>query len=73
MDSQAGGEQRRGKSGENQRAGVSSERGVSPVPVYVQCKGFRCLAYRDEQGVWRYASDGKELPEVLKVLSEGSR
>jgi hypothetical protein len=40
------------------------------APVYVQCKGFRCLAYRDAKGIWRYFLDDKELPEVIKVISD---
>jgi len=34
----------------------------------VQCDGFRCLAYRD-QDVWRDFQTGKELPEVKGVVS----
>jgi hypothetical protein len=33
----------------------------------VRCKGFRCMAYRDKNGIWRSASDDKEL-EVLEVI-----
>lgn len=34
----------------------------------VQCEGFRCLAYRDEE-IWREFETGKELPEVKSVVS----
>jgi hypothetical protein len=33
----------------------------------VQCEGFRCLAYRDEEK-WRDFQTGKELPEVKSIV-----
>ncbi len=33
----------------------------------VQCEGFRCLAYRDEEK-WRDFQTGKELPQVKSVV-----
>ena len=36
--------------------------------VLVQCRGFRCLAFRDADGKWRDANRKQELPEVLKVV-----
>ena len=33
--------------------------------VVVQCKGFRCLAYRTKEGKWIDALHEKELPEVI--------
>ena len=36
--------------------------------VLVQCRSFRCLAYRDENGRWRRAFGTKELPEVLQIV-----
>lgn len=33
----------------------------------VQCDGFRCLAYREEE-IWRDFQTGKELPEVKSVV-----
>ena len=30
-------------------------------PVWVQCPGFRCLAYLDAEGKWRTLFRGKEL------------
>lgn len=33
----------------------------------VQCDGFRCLAYRDEDD-WRDFQTGKKLPEVIRVV-----
>ena len=37
-------------------------------PVWVQCEGYRTLACRDENGVWRTLSDGKKLKGVVKVI-----
>ena len=39
-------------------------------PVWVQCVGFRCLAYMNQSGEWRAYSSGAKLPEVVKVLDE---
>ena len=36
--------------------------------VLVQCDGFRCLAYRDEDGKWRSAFSSEELDSVLHVF-----
>jgi len=36
----------------------------------VQCRGFRCLAYRDKDGKWRDVAHQEELPDVLEVLLE---
>ncbi|HUA68114.1 MAG TPA: hypothetical protein VMA13_06160 [Candidatus Saccharimonadales bacterium] len=36
--------------------------------VVVQCRGFRCLAYRGRDGKWRGVFDQKELPEVLEIF-----
>jgi len=38
-------------------------------PVWVQCEGFRCLAFLDKQGQWRAFYDRSALPRVLKVLN----
>ena len=37
-------------------------------PVWVQCEGFRCLAFQDKQGQWRAFFYRSEFPRVLKVL-----
>lgn len=37
-------------------------------PVWVQCKGYRCLATIDYKGRWKAFLTGKELPDVIKVL-----
>jgi hypothetical protein len=33
--------------------------------VQVVCKEFRCLGYRDRDGVWRDAATSRELTDVL--------
>jgi hypothetical protein len=33
----------------------------------VQCKGFRCAAYRDKLGAWRSVADDSQL-EVIEVV-----
>jgi GH24 family phage-related lysozyme (muramidase) len=54
----------------------SSEVGDKPaVPpagaqVWVQCEGFRTLAYRDAKGKWRTVSKGEELKGVVTVIKE---
>lgn len=35
------------------------------MPVVVQCRGFRCLGYLDQNGKWRDFSRSHELPEVV--------
>jgi len=34
----------------------------------VQCIGFQCMAYRDEDGKWRTALDNSELPGDVIIL-----
>ena len=42
------------------------------VPVYVQCEGFRCLAYRDKSGNWINYYSGEPLQgTVTPVGYEG--
>jgi hypothetical protein len=37
----------------------------------VQCEGFRCLAYREnEAGIWRDVQTGEELPCVKSIVFE---
>jgi hypothetical protein len=38
-------------------------------PVWVQCEGFRCLAYLDDRGDWRALFDNTKLTDVIRVLS----
>jgi GH24 family phage-related lysozyme (muramidase) len=37
--------------------------------VWVQCEGFRCLAYRTKDGKWMTAIGHKEVKDVIRVLS----
>jgi hypothetical protein len=39
-------------------------------PVWVQCDGFRCLAYVNQRGEWRSYSSGARLSDGVTVLSE---
>ena len=48
------------------RESKESHAAIKNVAV-VQCDGFRCLAYRDEE-IWRDFQTGKELPEVKSVV-----
>jgi hypothetical protein len=36
--------------------------------VWVQCKGFRCLAYSDATGKWINFYIGKKLTDFVKVI-----
>jgi len=36
--------------------------------VWVQCNGFRCLAYRENDGNWRTAYGNKKLTDVVRVI-----
>ena len=50
---------------------VRGDRERSPAvgeKVVVRCHGFRCLAYRDKEGVWRSVSDGRELRGAVEVV-----
>ena len=35
--------------------------------VWVQCEGYRTMAYRDAKGVWRNLGNGKEIKGIVKV------
>lgn len=47
---------------------VQTDRIVVGEPVWVQCEGFRCLAYLNERGEWRAFSNNAKLTDVVKVL-----
>ncbi len=49
---------------------VLSQAGPVNEPVWVQCNGFRCLAYLNQQGEWRAYSSGAKLTDAVKVLDE---
>jgi hypothetical protein len=38
------------------------------MPVQVQCIGFKCMAYRDDDGKWMDFFTRKFLPGVLGVV-----
>jgi hypothetical protein len=37
-------------------------------PVWVQCKGYRCLAFIDVTGKWINFYTGKKLTGLIKVI-----
>jgi hypothetical protein len=39
-------------------------------PVWVQCPGFRCLAYRDGQGTWRSFFNGDVLSNAVLIADQ---
>ena len=38
------------------------------VPVQVQCEGFRCLAYYDENGKWLDFHTDKPLVDEVRLI-----
>ena len=36
--------------------------------VWVQCKGYRCLAYREAIGRWINFYTGKKITDFVKVI-----
>ena len=40
------------------------------VPVWVQCPGFRTMAFRDAKGVWRTVARGQELKVPVAVIHD---
>jgi len=36
--------------------------------VIVQCMGFRCAAYRDDQGKWREFCRDVVLPDNIRIM-----
>ena len=47
---------------------LEEEKGRPAEAVQVKCSGFRCLAYRDEDGRWRDYWKRTPLPEPVEVL-----
>jgi hypothetical protein len=46
---------------------------AGPVPetgvcYWVQCENFRCMGFFDEDGKWKSASNGRELPDVISFF-----
>ena len=52
----------------NQRVHKAGKPLPPAVPVQVQGEGFRCLAYRDENGVWIDYHSGEPLQGEVKVV-----
>lgn len=38
------------------------------LPVWVQCDGYRTMAFRDARGVWRTVAREQELKGMVKVI-----
>lgn len=55
--------------GDRDKERVQTERVAIGEPVWVQCDGFRCLAYLDHRGEWRTFCTNAILTDVVKVLS----
>jgi hypothetical protein len=53
---------------DNTKQVVQKAERTQAVPVHVQCDGFRCLAYRDKNGVWVDYHNGKPLTGTVKVV-----
>jgi hypothetical protein len=49
------------------KAGEAGERMIHG-PEWVQCVGFRCLAYRDEQGLWHDFHTDEYLAGVIGLV-----
>lgn len=47
---------------------VQTQRVAIGEPVWVQCDGFRCLAYLSQRGEWRTYADNAKLTNVIKIL-----
>jgi hypothetical protein len=42
---------------------------TSSGPVWVQCPGYRCLAYQDGEGNWRTFFNGTVLSKATPILN----
>jgi hypothetical protein len=53
---------------------VKEANGLPPVGevVLVQCKNFRCLAFRDKYGKWRSPYSQMELTHVVHMINADS-
>ena len=57
---------------------VMHEKDISNTPVpleikagvhyWVQCKGYRCLAIKNTEGVWKSVGTGNVIPDVIEVI-----
>jgi hypothetical protein len=48
--------------------GRKARSSANELVAVVQCEGFRCMARRDANNVWRYYHSGKVLPKVKEVV-----
>ena len=55
----------------NRKRGDGEELPPVGQQVWVQCEGFRTLAYRDAHGKWKTVAKGEELSGLVKVLKSG--
>lgn len=49
---------------------VQTQRVAAGKPVWVQCEGYRCLAYLNHRGEWRALANNAKLTDVVRVLSD---
>jgi len=40
------------------------------VPVWVQCKGYRCMAVLNYKGEWRTYPNHEPVTDIVEVLGE---
>ncbi|MGO8764149.1 MAG: hypothetical protein ACLQSR_03320 [Limisphaerales bacterium] len=50
---------------------ISEELPAVGEHVLVQCRGYRCLACRTENGTWRAVYSNQELKDVIAILPSG--
>jgi len=41
---------------------------IGVMPIWVQCKGYRCLAYQNADGRWVNFYTGKQLADFVEVI-----
>jgi hypothetical protein len=63
------------ESGEQEQLGpgVRNEKQSLPAvgePVWVQCGGYRTMAYRDDKGRWKTVAKGEELKGSVQVVGD---
>ena len=66
------GSRHEGMTGRDEPLPSGSEGGGELPPlgqaVWVQCEGYRTMAYRDAKGVWRNVGNGQEVKGIIKVV-----
>jgi hypothetical protein len=48
--------------------GIDTKGAAKAVPVQIQCEGFRCLAYRNHNGVWVDYHSGRSIIGSVRVI-----